>query len=333
MTLNPAIIALVSGSLLLSFFAVYASYFGIKIIRRWNIASGSDLQLSLERKTYLISTILAYLMVFEVCSFFLFVYTADNLHEMFVGAMCAAGTLNVGVFGYPTLLSKIMNVLLCGVWLVVNHIDNQGYDYPLIRPKYKLLLLITGSLLLETYLQASYFGGIRPDVITSCCGALFSEDQASLAGELAGIPVGAGKVLLFVSLYFIIRIGLQFLLTDSGAIYFAGLSSWFFVFSAIALISFISVYYYELPTHHCPFCLLQSNYHYIGYAFYISSLTGGIMGISVGMLNRYVAIPSLRDKIPRVQKKLCLGSMISYLIFSASAVYPMIFSDFQLAGY
>jgi hypothetical protein len=330
---NPAIIALICGSLLLSFFAVYASYYGLKIVQKWDLASGSDLQLFLERKTYLISTILAYLMAFELFSFFLFVYTADHLHDVFVGAMCAAGTLNVDDFGYPTLLVKILNVVLCGVWVVVNHVDNRAYDYPLIRPKYKLLPVITLFLLLEAYLQIRYFSGLRADVITSCCGSIFSEDQPSVAGELAAISSGAGKILLFVSLYFILRIGLQFLITGGGAVYFAGVSSWFFVFSAVALISFISVYYYELPTHHCPFCLLQPSYHYVGYSFYLSSLAGGIMGLSLGFLNRYTGIASLKDEIPRTQKKLCLGSMISYLLFVAIAVYPMIFSDFKLEGY
>jgi hypothetical protein len=331
--LNPAIIALICGSLLLSFFAVYASYHGLRILRKWDLSSGSDLQLSLERKTYLISTILAYLMAFQLFSFFLFVYTADHLHDVFVGAMCAAGTLNVDAFGYPTLLVKILNVVLCGVWVIVNHVDNRGYDYPLIRPKYKLLTVITGFLLLETYLQLSYFGALRADVITSCCGSIFSEDQPSVVGDLTGISSVAGKVLLFVSIYFILRIGFQFLFTGGGAIYFAGISSWFFVFSAVALISFISVYYYELPTHHCPFCLLQSNYHYIGYGFYLTALAGGIMGLSLGFLNRYTGTSSLRDEIPKAQRKLCLGSMISYLLFVAMAVYPMIFSDFKLEGY
>jgi len=331
--LNPAIIALICGSLLLSFFAVYATYYGIKIVWKWDLASGSDLQLSLERKTYLISTILAYLMVFQLFSFFLFVYTADHLHDVFVGAMCAAGTLNVDAFGYPTLLIKILNVVLCGVWVIVNHVDNRAYDYPLIRPKYKLLPVITGFLLLETYLQLGYFGALRADVITSCCGSIFSEDEPSIVGDLAAISPGLGKILLFVSLYFILRIGFQFLFTGGGAIYFAGVSSWFFVFSAVALISFISVYYYELPTHHCPFCLLQSNYHYVGYGSYLSALAGGIMGLSVGFLNRYIGTPSLREEIPRAQKKLCLGSMISYLVFTAIAAYPMIFSDFKLEGY
>jgi hypothetical protein len=333
MLLNPAIIALTLGSLLLSFFAVYASYVGLRIIFQWDLASGSDLQVSLERKTYLISTILAYLMAYELLSFFLFVHTADHLHEVFVGAMCAAGSLNVNPYGYSTLLVKVLNVVLCGIWLILNHVDHRGYDYPLIRPKYKLLLVITFLFLLETELQLRYFGALRRGVITACCGALFNEGSSSVSGYLSGVPAGTGKILLFASLCSIVGIGLRFLFTERGAEYFAILSSWFFIFCGVALVSFISVYYYELPTHHCPFCLLQPDYRYIGYAFYLSALMGGTMGLGVGVLNRYREIPSLRKEFLGIQKRLCLGSMIGNLCFTAIASYPMIFSDFTLQGY
>jgi hypothetical protein len=71
----------------------------------------------------------------------------------------------------------------------------------------------------------------------------------------------------------------------------------------------------------------------VGYALYQSALAGGIMGLSLGLLNRYTGISSLGEGIPRAQKKLCLGSMISYSVFAALAAYPMIFSDFKLQGY
>jgi len=42
----------------------------------------------------------------------------------------------------------------------------------------------------------------------------------------------------------------------------------------MAILSFISVYFYELPTHHCPFCILQKEYGYVGYPLYLT-LFGG----------------------------------------------------------
>ena len=330
MILNPAIIALLLGSLMLSLFAVFSSVIGVRIIRYWDLRSGSELQLSLERKTYLISTVLAYLMGFQLFSFFLYVYTADVLHDIFVGAMCAAGTFNVNGYGYLTLLVKIANVILCGVWLAMNYVDIQADDYPLIRPKYKLLLVLTGMLLLEFYLQLRFFGAMRADVITSCCSTLFSASNQTIAGEIAAIPAKASMIIFFGTFLFMERIGGYYLHTGKGATIFSRLTVWFFVFAVVALISFISVYYYELPTHHCPFCVLQKDYHYIGYPMYTTLLLGTIFGIGVGMLNRYRNIDSLKNVIPVTQITWCWISMISYLLFVLIAVYPMIFSDFRL---
>ncbi len=83
------------------------------------------------------------LLAFELLSLFLFIYTADTLSSLFVGAMCAAGSLNVNGFGYPAVILKIVNFLLAGLWLIINYTDNKAHDYPLIKIKYGLLLFIT----------------------------------------------------------------------------------------------------------------------------------------------------------------------------------------------
>ena len=49
--------------------------------------------------------------------------------------MCAAGSLYANDYGYPTLIVKLVNFLLAGIWLILNYVDNQGYDYPLIKTK------------------------------------------------------------------------------------------------------------------------------------------------------------------------------------------------------
>ena len=55
-----------------------------------------------------------------------------------------------------------------------------------------------------------------------------------------------------------------FYLKNKGAYLFASLSGIAFVVSLASILSFISLYFYELPTHHCPFCILQKEYGYIG---------------------------------------------------------------------
>ena len=176
MIMHPAVIALLAGSIATLFLLLYATGYGIAILRKWDLASGSELQLRLERRTYLITTILGYVFAFQLISLFLFIATTDALHGLFSGAMCAAGTLYADAWGYPALILKIVNFLLAGVWLILNYTDNQAFDYPLIKKKYLLLLCMTPLLLAEAAAQFQYFRLLNPEVITSCCGVLFSGD-------------------------------------------------------------------------------------------------------------------------------------------------------------
>ncbi len=321
------------GSFLISGFAVYAAAIGIQIVRRWDLNSGSEYQLVLERKTYLISTVLGYLLVFELFSLFMFVYTADYNRGLFIGAMCAAGSLNVNAFGYPTLNVKIINFILCGIWLVLNFTDNRAHDYPLIRTKYKWVPVIAVFLILETLLQTGYFTGLRADVITSCCGTLFSEDTQSAAGEIAGLPPYGTLVFFFLSVVLTVRAGIYFYFTGKAPRIFGYLSAWMFLFGLVAVISVISVYFYELPTHHCPFCILQKEYHFVGYPIYLTLFAGGIFGMSVAVIDRFKHIDTLKTVIPKLQKKLCLISLGGFVVFALIVTYPMIFSEFKLFGY
>jgi len=330
MIINPAIIALVVGSLLITAFAFYALATALRILRRWDIRSGSEGQLALERKTYLISTIFSYLLGFELFSLFLFIYTAEHVHDLFVGAMCAAGSLNVNGYGYVTLVLKIFTFMFCGVWMIVNHADNRAHDYPLIRPKYKLLILLTAMIGLETFFQTSYFAGLRADVITSCCGTLFSAETNSIAGDLASLPPYGTRIVFYAAVLLILRVGIHVVVTGRGAAAFGLLSAGTTVLSLAAVISFISPYYYELPTHHCPFCLLQKEYHYIGYPLYLSLFLAGITGMGAGVIGFLKGPESLSGVIPGLVRRLCLFSMAGFLLFALIATYPMIFTDFVL---
>ncbi|HUP04590.1 MAG TPA: hypothetical protein VMU19_11410 [Bryobacteraceae bacterium] len=103
--------------------------------------------------------------------------------------------------------------------------------------------------------------------------------------------------------------------TGRGAYALAFASAAAFVVSIVALISVVSVYFYELPTHHCPFCILQKEYGRVGYPLYLSLLMGAVTGIGAGAIGPFRAAPSLRTVVPRIQRNLALASLVSYLVF------------------
>ena len=333
MIFHPAIIALYASSILISFMVLYSASYGIQILRRWDIRSGSELQLVLERKTYLISTLLTYLFGFELLSLFLYIFTVDQLHTFFVGAMCAAGSLYANDYGYPALILKIINFLLAGLWLILNYADNRAYDYPLIKKKYSLLLILTPLILLEMILQANYFLRLRPNIITSCCGSLFSTEASNLVSDMVVLPRVPMTVVFYLSMTFTVASGVYYYLKEKGGYLFSSLSAIGFLVSIVSILSFISVYFYELPTHHCPFCILQKEYGYIGYPLYLALLGGAISGMGVGLLMPFRNTRSLSGILPPIQRKLAIASSILFAVFAAMVTCGMIFSGLILEGY
>jgi hypothetical protein len=329
MILHPAALALLTASAVISLLMIYAAVQAALIVRKWDLESGSETQLVLERRTYLLSSILGYVFGFQLISFFLYIFTADSLCGMFTGAMCAAGTLNVNGFGYPTLLLKMVNFLLAGLWLILNHADTRAYDYPLIRKKYTFLLVMAPLIVTEGFLQWMFLTGLKGDVITSCCGTLFGPSSATIASDLASFPIVPTMVAFYAVMLPTMAVGAYFFVRSRGGYLFAALCAASLVVGVVSIVSFISLYFYELPTHHCPFCLLQSGYGYVGYPLYIALLGGAVLGMGVGMLMPFRNIDSLSAVIPPLQKRLALLAVIFYAVFTSIVTWRIVFTDFR----
>lgn len=332
MILHPTVIANLLAADIASGMVVYAAFYGAQILKSWDIQSGHELQLVLERKTYLISTLLSYVLGLQLLSLFLYIFTADSLTPLFVGAMCAAGTLNVGSFGYPTLVLKIVNFILAGLWLVLNYVDNQGYDYPLIKKKYLLLVCIAPLIVLEMILESLYFLNMEPNVITSCCGSLFSSEHITgIGSELASLPARPMLWIFYIAMLLTLASGSFFYLQGKGGYVYAGMSLLMFLIALVAVVSVISLYIYELPTHHCPFCIVMQEYDYIGYLLYLLLFGGVVSGIGVGALIPFQQVLSLQAMLQGFIAKLALASVLFYAAFTALVTYEIVSSSLVFA--
>jgi len=247
--------------------------------------------------------------------------------------MCAAGSLYANDYGYPTLVVKLINFLLAGIWLVLNHVDNRGYDYPLIKTKSVFLLLLVPLILLETFLQANYFLRLKPNIITSCCGTLFSNETLILPSELGFFSGIQTKAAFYSVLFLTVGGGFFYFLKGKGAYLFSGASAVAFVVSVVSIFSFVSCYIYELPTHHCPFCILQKEYGYIGYLIYLTLLGGAIAGLSVGALMPFRRMKSLSDILPAFQRRLAMTSSTLFLVFAAIVTVRILLSGLVMDAY
>lgn len=335
MIFHPGIIALFLGSAVVVMMLAYSAVLSVRVLRYWDITSSSELQLSLERQTYLTSTIMNYLLGYQIVSALLFVYTVDGLHTEFVGAMCATGVLNANPIGWYVLYSKVINLLFAGLWIGINIIDQRSPDYPLTRLKSALILVLLPSVTLEAYLEVRYFTGLDPAVITSCCGSLFSAQGRGLASSLSGLPIkkaetvfGIVWAVLFLTGVLSLRYKrswLRYLFSISGLTAFP--------VSIASVVSFISLYFYELPTHHCPFDILQADFHYVGYPLYLSlfvcTITSMLTGLYETLRKRFRA----REVLERLQSRMTLTALLSGTLFLIISLWPMVFSSFTLQGY
>jgi len=328
--LNPAVIALAGGAVAGAALVGAAAAQGVIIARSWDLASGSARQVELERRTALVSTLLGHALVFQVASLFLFVFAADALAPQFTGAMCAAGSLQADPHGYPALLLMLAAAVAAGLWLVLDHADGLGHDYPLLQVKYRLLVLLAPLVAAAAIWEVAYFRGLHPEVITSCCGSLFSRAGRGAGAELAALPPGLAAALLWVTVGGAVAAALLFLGVRRGAVALAVLSAAALPASLAAVVAYVSPYVYELPTHHCPFCLLQREYHWLGYPLYGTLLGGCVAGMAVGALAPFRRIPSLAVALPVLQHRLAGAAAVLLGAFAGLVAWAVLSSGLRM---
>jgi hypothetical protein len=200
MMLHPPVLALLLTALLGAATLSWAAVFALRLLRHWDLASGARRQLDLERGTYLVATLLTGVMLAQGAALLLMVFNADRTAPLLVGAMCAYGSFNASVFGFPALYAKMALFFAAVLWLALHHADVWAPDYPLTRRKYALLLWLLPLALADAALSSAYFLDLQPDTLTSCCGTGFSPEREGLGSEAAAMDPKAALVLLAVAL-------------------------------------------------------------------------------------------------------------------------------------
>lgn len=335
MILNPGILALLLGGGMTLALLLYASRLSWQILRHWDGQSCSEQQLLLERRGILVSSLVNYAFSFQLLSTLLFVYTLEDVHPLFIGAMCATGSLNANPIGWTVLGLKLLLSFAAALWIVANRLDLDCEETPLLRPKYLALLIITPLVVFEQLLQLSYFRGLKPEIISSCCGSLFSLGQERVASQLAGLPAAPSMLAFFLSAA-VFLLFLLLCLWSRQAVYRYLLSASALVLllvSLVAVIAFISCYIYRMPTHHCPFDMLQKNYSYIGYPLYLSLFGGSLFGLLPGLCQPLTRVPALRAAIEKRERRWLLWAFFAIVTFLSIILWPILFSPFVLLSY
>ncbi|MDD2384383.1 MAG: hypothetical protein PHN18_09360 [Sulfurospirillaceae bacterium] len=280
MTLTPEIIALLMLDALFLFFSLIALVLSVRIFLKWDMHSTHALQYSLEKQSYLVSVVIKYIFTLKIPLFLFFIFTCNKLSNIITGAMCAAGVVNSVDFGLYLTVFKIINLYFFGFWLLLNRADMKEEKLPFTKLKFLLFILFFVPLLAEIVLEISFFSSLNISKIVSCCGTLFSAASTSYLSLLFKVDK---TLVVGIFYFFAFLIGIAYFLKNSVVFIFA--NGMFVIFAIVSLIVFFSTYVYELPTHNCPFCLLQKEYYGVGYVMYVTLYIGTFFGIGGTILN------------------------------------------------
>jgi hypothetical protein len=172
---------------------------------------------------------------------------------------------------------------------------------------------------------------LKPDVITSCCGSLFDGGRATLSSMLAGLMPIPTAIAFYAISSITLGCGLYTWRTGRASLYLATGSIVAFVTGLAALIAFFCLYYYEMPTHHCPFCLLQPEYGRIGFLLYGLLIMGVIAGCGCGILELHKSKPTLAKIIPSQQRLLAFWATFSFALYLFLVTLRLLSSSFKLS--
>lgn len=286
---NEVIVYLLSESIL--YFLLFIAFLStIGILRRWNFNAFTSEQFALENRSYLVMTIIFFVMTLKMLLLPYFIYTIDSLSDLIPGAMCGAGVIKANKYGNPLLAIKIVILFLSGLWLSLNAIDLKAKNYPYIKLKSWLFLVIFLLLSVEFALDFLYFTHIETTNPVSCCSVIFGQN-----GGANGLPLGLDIPKLLVLFYLLFALTVLTILTGFTAVSIVS-SMLFLIVSYYAVVYFFGTYIYELPTHKCPFCMLQDHYYYVGYLLWGSLLLGTFYALDSAVMQLFFKRPSKRLK-------------------------------------
>ena len=262
--LSPEISIEIFLEFLLLLILSYTFLQAIYILKNYNYKATTELQYKLEKKSYLINVVITISFLLKIILLFFFLYSLDELSLIVPGAMCAAGIINSNNYGDILLILKLFILLLSSIWLILNKADLLSINSLYFKKKIFLFIIIYIFILLELVLNIKFFSSIETQNPVLCCSSIYS----SLKGSNP-FPFNMSKLelillfyLLYISIVFSAYKKYKFLL-------FTSVSAFIYI-SYFAIVYYFSAYIYELPTHKCPFCILQKEYHYVGYLIYIS---------------------------------------------------------------
>lgn len=225
--------------------------------RTWKACMPCEKQYVLEKKVYLVITLLCLGLSARIFMIPMWFFTLQSLIPLVPGAMCMTGVhlLDTPVSAFATIL-KFFIPLAIIYWLTLNAADRRIETQPFVKRKLMLVALLAILMLAESFLDMHFLGSIRPRIV-SCCTSVFDIPRLvaiKLIRQSGMIWVASFCLSLAIAL-------VSSILRTAAKTAVRAISA----FSSLAaLVSFVFVLHTKVsplmldaPYHQCVFCLWQ----------------------------------------------------------------------------
>lgn len=266
---NKHIMILLFSESLVFVMLCFAFVWAVVLFFRFDFKKYDARQYAMERKAWLVVTIVVFAVIVKLLLFAYLVFTIDSLSGIVPGAMCAAGVISFNDYGMMLLYLKMAVLFGFGFWMILNYEDLQSGNYPWFKQKMLLYIVMFLFTSVELFYEFSFFNAIDIHKVINCCSTLYG-----LLEGMNPLPYGFDKTEL------IVVFSLSYLLVLSS---FKGAQNRVLLFALLlfAQLAYYIVLYvtgpyiYQQPNHNCPFCMLQREYYHIGYIVW-GLLYGGV---------------------------------------------------------
>jgi len=262
------LLRLAAGFVALLLFA-RAAHTAQKVLRHFDVRRATEGQLALEKQIDLAATFSRVAAVVQAFGLVLTALAADRLSHGVRGAMCAYGVFGAHPTGFRSLGATAFVALAAGVVTQLYAFDTRVRSLDLARPIAIATCIMAPLAALDFVLAAQFFLGLDLSVVASCCSVQL--DTVAATGDVStGGPRVLVTALALAGAFASIALALFAARRPTRAhVATAGLVSLVTLPAAVAAtVLEVAPHAFEVPTHHCPFCLLKTDVLAIGYPLF-----------------------------------------------------------------
>jgi len=240
-----------------------------KVLRHFDVRRATEGQLALEKQLELAATFARVAAVVQALALVLSALAADRMSHGVRGAMCAYGVFSAHEWGFRSLAATTGVALAAGIVTQLYAFDARVRSFDLARPLAIATCLMAPLSLLDLAAASKFLLGLDLSVVASCCSVQLDPIAATGEAHAFGPRVLLTVIAVTGTLLSITAALLAARSPSRARVLAAGVLSVLTLPAALAAsVLEVAPHAFEVPTHVCPFCLLNGDVFAIGYPLY-----------------------------------------------------------------